>query len=96
MSCVSEFQMMMDRAWNAIDAGLLRAGEAGREVLQESIYRNVYSYYPSAWAERRRRYDNGGLGDTNNMIASVVDVGTAGRTHELQLEDFSGLQDYTS
>lgn len=95
MSVTAEFQAMMNRAWNVIDAALANeVGEAAKDVLQETIYQNVYSYQPSVWAEMKRRYDSGGLGDRNNMIASVNDVGTAGRTHELQVQTFAGLQDY--
>lgn len=95
MSVTAEFKMIMERAWNVIDAALAgEVGDAAKDVLQKTIYDNVYSYQPTAWAEMKRRYDNGGLGDKNNMIASVIDVGTAGRTHELQVENFAGLQDY--
>jgi hypothetical protein len=85
---------MKQRIWDAIDTGLLNAGDAARDVLQQVIYQNVYSYGASPWAMQKRRYADGGLGDTNNMIASVNGVGSAGRTHELQVENFAGLQDY--
>lgn len=95
MSVTSEFQMMMKRAWNAIDEALLNGvGEAAKDVMQQMIYDNVYEYPASYWAMIKRRYDDGGLGDKRNMIATVNDVGAAGRTHELQVENFAGLQDY--
>lgn len=94
MSVTAEFQTMMTRAWNAIDKGLLDAGEDAKDVLQNVIYEKVYSYPASYWAQAKRRYDNGGLGDKMNMIASVNDVGKSGRYHELQIENFAGLQDY--
>lgn len=88
MSVTAEFAVMMQKAWDAIDVGLLKAGDAGKDVLQQVIYNNVYSYAPSVYAEMKRRYDNGGLGDTGNMIVSVTG------DHELQIENFAGLQDY--
>lgn len=93
MSCVLNFKNVVNRIWTAIDAGLLDAGEDAKGVLQDVIYDKVYSYRASPWALGKRRYDDGGLGDTRNMIVSVSDVGKAGRTHELQVENFAGLQD---
>lgn len=95
MSVTMEFKNMMNRAWNAIDEALLTGvGESAKDVMQQMIYDRVYSYPASEWALYKRRYDDGGLGDKENMIASVKDVGSSGRTHELQVENFAGLQDY--
>lgn len=94
MSVTAEFTAMMNRAWNAIDAGLLKAGEAAQDVLQKVMDENVYSYQASPYAMYKRRKDAGGLKDKGNIIATVIDVGSSGRTHELQVEDFAGLQDY--
>lgn len=92
MSVVTEFNEMMSRAWNAIDEALLNGvGESAKDIMQQFIYDNVYSYQASHWAMVKRRYADGGLGDTRNMIASVVE--TDGM-HELQVENFAGLQDY--
>lgn len=94
MSVTLEYLEMKNRIWNAIDKGLLDAGEDAKDVLQAVIYRNVYSYPASPYAMMKRRYDDGGLGDKQNMIASVSDVGKSGRYHELQIENFAGLQDH--
>lgn len=94
MSVTAEFTAMMNRAWDAIDAGLLKAGEAAQDVLQKVMDENVYSYQASPYAMYKRRKDAGGLKDKGNIIATVIDVGSSGRTHELQVEDFAGLQDY--
>lgn len=94
MPVTAEFTAMMNRAWNAIDAGLLKAGEAAQDVLQKVMDENVYSYAASPYAMYKRRKEAGGLKDKGNIIATVIDVGTAGRTHELQVEDFAGLQDW--
>ena len=94
MSVVAEFEVMKNRIWNAIDKGLLDSGEDAKDVLQNVIYQNVYTYPASGWALMKRRKSEGGLGDKRNMIASVNDVGKSGRYHELQVENFSGIQDY--
>ena len=94
MSVTAQFALIKNRIWNAIDKGLLDAGEDAKDILQTVIYEKVYSYPASAWAMQKRRYDDGSLGDKNNMFASVIDVGKSGRYHELQVEDFAGLQDY--
>lgn len=94
MSVTAEFTAMKQRIWDAIDKGLLDAGEDAKDVLQNVIYENVYSYPASYWAQAKRRYDNGGLGEKENMIASVSDAGKSGRYHELQVEDFAGFQDH--
>lgn len=94
MGIMSDFQINMAQIMSAVDAGLLETGDQGKDVLQSVIYENVYSYPASTWAMRKRRYDDGGLGDKNNMIPSVTDVDS--RTRELQIENFAGLQDYGS
>lgn len=96
MSVEAEYAVLKTRIWNAIDKGLLDAGEDAKDVLRQKIYDNVYSYQASPLAMRKRRYDNGGLGDTRNMVASVIDVGKSGRYDELQVEDFAGFQDIGS
>ena len=94
MSVTAEFEVMKNRIWDAIQIGLLRAGDDAKEILQLKMYENVYSYQASALAMEKRRYDDGGLGDKSNMVASVVDIGKAERYKELQIEDFAGFQDY--
>lgn len=92
MSVVKEFNQMMTRAWNAIDEALLNGvGESARDVMQQFVYDNVYSYQASWWAMQKRRYADGGLGDKDNMIVSLSETNGA---HELQVENFAGLQDY--
>lgn len=89
MSVTAEFQVMIGKAWDAIDAALAGPiGESAQDFLQQTIYAKVYSYPATAWAMMKRRYDNGGLGDKGNMIVSVSG------DHELQVENFAGLQDY--
>lgn len=94
MSVTAEFKAMVERAWDAIDYALAgNIAEGVKDILQETIFKNVYAYPASVWAMEKRRYDDGGLGERENMIATVIDIGSAGRTDELQVESFAGFQD---
>ena len=47
------------------------AAEAVKDIMQQKLDQNVYSYDASDQAMATRRYDDGGLADRENMVAHV-------------------------
>lgn len=91
MSVLGEYAVMKQKMWNAIDAALIDGTvEESRAIIREVLGKNVYSYSGTPQAMRSRRYENGGLYDTNNIISSVIDIDES--THELDMENIAGFQ----
>ena len=94
MSVLSEYAGMKVKIWNAIDSALLYGlQEEAKPIIETVMQRNVYDYPASPWAIAKRRKWDGGLGDAeNSFVPTVIEVDD--NTHELDMENFAGLQDY--